>query len=90
MTEQRSYNPESKQLFDTHVKGRNIMTPDIIQYGVSGKYAYELSEGTDFKHRALFGVSVITRRYGEHRHELSKCFPSIEAADAWIVELGQL
>ncbi len=84
---QGSFNAESKQLFDTHVKGKNIMTPDIIRYGVAGKYAYELSEGTDFKHRPIFGVTVLRRKDGAHRTELGRCCHSIEEAEEYILEI---
>lgn len=85
-----SFNPESKALFDKHIKGKNIMTPEILRYGVSGNYAYELSEGTDFKREPIFGVTVLTRRFGEHRNELCKMFYSFEEAEDWIQQLGSL
>lgn len=85
-----SFNAESKALFDQYIKGKNIMTPDVIRYGVAGKYAYELTEGTGFKREPIFGVTILTRRYGEHRHDLSKMFYSIEEAEAWISTLGGL
>lgn len=85
-----SFNPESKALFDQHIKGKNIMTPDVIRYGVAGHYAYELSGGTGIKREPIFGVTVLTRKFGEHRHELSKMFFSIEEAEGWISDLGGL
>ncbi len=88
--ERRSFNSESKQLFDEYIKGKNIMTPEILQFGVSGKYAYELSQGTGFKREPIFGVTVLRRKTGERRDDLSKMFYSLEEADGWINQIGAL
>lgn len=60
------------------------MTPDIIKYGESGVYVYELSEGR-FMDTKMYGVTVLTRR-GE-RTKLDKCFSDLEEVKTYIETL---
>lgn len=51
----------AKELFYTKIRGKNIMTPKLIEFDwiVSQKVVYELSEGTDFKHKPIFGLTIV-------------------------------
>jgi len=73
-----------KEIFKSNLKGKNFMTPDIIKYGESGAYIYELSEGR-FMNSKMYGVTVLTRR-GE-RTELDNSFFDLEEAKAYIETL---
>ncbi len=86
----RSLNAEAKQLFDQHMKGKNIMTPHLLGYGVAGKYAYEFTEGKDFQGKPMYGITVLRRGTGERRNDLSKAvFSETEAAE-WVTALRDL
>lgn len=89
MTTQSSWN-ESKQLFDENLKGKNIMTPDVIRYGVAGRYAYELSSGTGLTREPIYGVTIVLRGSGERRHDLSKMCESLEEAESYISSLRDI
>lgn len=81
---------ELRALFQARLKGKNLMTPDVIRYGVSGPYAYELSEGEGFSREPIYGVTVLLRGSGERRNDLSKCVYSLAGAEAYIREIGAL
>ena len=67
------------------VKGRNVMTPDLVgYYRVEGGVA-ELSWGEGFDRKEIFGVTVV--REGKHDHGASKMFYSEAAAREYIEEL---
>lgn len=82
-----SFNSEAKQLFDDHIKGKNIMTPNIIGYGVHRDFAYELSSGEGINREPIFGVTILERKSGYHRHDLSKMFYSLEEARNYLKAL---
>lgn len=75
---------EARELFAAKLKGKNVLTPNLLRYGLSGGFAYELTEGTDMDRKPLYGVTVLERGSGFHRHDLSKCFWSLAEADAYI------
>ncbi len=83
-----SLNAKAKALFDEHMKGKNILTPDVLGYGVSSGFAYEFSAGTDFERKPMYGVTVLELDTGKHRHDLSKCFASKEAAAEHVEQLA--
>lgn len=85
----RSFNAKAKALFDKKYKSKNIMTPEILAYGVQGIFAYELSEGTGFRREPIFGVTVMELS-GTRRHDLSQMFHSLEDADEYIHTLKWL
>jgi hypothetical protein len=60
----------------------NFMTPDVIGYGMSGDYLFEISTGRD---RSLFGVTVITK--GLEKSALSTCFDTLADADHFAARL---
>jgi len=75
---------------------RNLITPDILRYGKSGKYFYELSFGeeVDFpikERRPLYGVTVIN--YNDEgnlirNYEQSNAFRTKEEAEEYIESLS--
>ena len=54
----------------------NLMTPHAIAFGFSGPFAWEVSEGEDFEHASIYGVSVVTRKgeQTDRTYALSKLF----------------
>ena len=83
-------------IFRRAVKGKNMMTPDVIEYGyISPAVVYELSQGSSIMggRAKLYGVTIASvTPSGEylHRHELCKCFPDdLPAARAYIGSLRE-
>lgn len=75
--------------FDSVVKGKNFMTPQILSHWISGDYICELSQGTDFDNNRIFGVTVVNGLEMTHNHELSKVFNSRKEAMLYIRMLGE-
>ena len=49
-----------KEIFNLYFKGKNFMTPDIIEYGCSDTYLYEFASGTGIERGTkMYGVTVI-------------------------------
>lgn len=67
------------------LKGKNFMTPDILDYGRTKSYFWELSTGRGMTNQPIFGVTVITHT-GEQTN-LSNCFHSLESAKSHIESL---
>jgi hypothetical protein len=65
----------------------NFMTPYVIEYGITGDYAYELASGAGFSGNTIYGVSVVTRE-GERTDESEGGFSSAQAARDYIDELA--
>lgn len=78
----------TQELFKQAVKGKNVMTPDVIRYGQTGKHVFELSEGTGFDGQPIYGVTVVNIE-GEPKHDTNKSemFYSREFAEAYIGDL---
>lgn len=78
-------------MFRSVVKGSNFMTPDVLRYGFTGKYVYELSEGRGMDNQPIFGLTVVdwAVRPSERKHnrELSQLFYSREFAEAVAADL---
>jgi hypothetical protein len=67
---------------------KNFMTPYVIEYGITGEYAYELASGAGFAPcSTMYGVSVVTRE-GERTDESEGGFSSEQAARDYIDELA--
>lgn len=64
----------------------NFLTPEAVDYGIAGDYAWELSTGTGIWNESLYGVTVL--ELDGHRTTLGACFDSPEAALAYIEELA--
>ncbi len=74
---------EIKEIFQETFKGKNMMTPDIIKFGESGGFIFELSEGTGFNREPIFGVTVLELTEGEapkRRSDLSQMFHNLTEA----------
>ena len=65
-------------------KGRNFITPNVIEYGRAGVFVYELSTGR-FMSANLYGVTVLTLN-GE-KTERSRCLHSMTDAREYILTL---
>ncbi len=66
-------------------KGRNFMTPDIIEYGhTKNGLKYELSEGRGFNNDKIFGVTVGNKLSTEVDHDKSDMFYSLQDARDYI------
>jgi hypothetical protein len=67
--------------------GRNIMTPDIIGYQVSGNRVIELSEGRGMEGEKIFGVTIRDYKNGEWKEpNLSQMFHSMGKAQDYARE----
>lgn len=70
---------------------RNFMTPSLIRFGkIHPRRAYELSWGIGFSNNKIFGVSIVdvsTIGTTTRRTDLSDCFPTQAAAEAYIDRL---
>jgi hypothetical protein len=77
----------SEYRFKEVVKGSNFMTPEVIRYGQQGDYVYELSRGSGFYGKPVYGVTVVDLRTDEHRNDLSESFASLQEATDYINDL---
>lgn len=77
----------AQTLFRKHYGGsRNMMTPEVCDYGINGGYAWELSYGTGFSGEELWGVTVINAMLGTKEPELSNAFGSEAEARTHIAQ----
>lgn len=60
--------------FKSVIKGKNLMTPDVLGYYISGNYIVELSQGTGFSGEQIYGVTVINGETMQREFDLDKCF----------------
>ena len=44
-----------------YFKGKNFMTPNVIRYGETDNFYYELSKGQGISGGDIYGVTVITK-----------------------------
>jgi hypothetical protein len=75
----------ARYFIDAYKGARNFMTPDLISYGKSGRFVYELSQGEGFSREPIYGVTVLEITNGAmgttvRRHDLSKMFFNIRDA----------
>ena len=78
MTEHLHENPE--QYFIDY----NFMTPDVIKYGFTDKFAYELSEGKGFlSDDKIYGVTFADIKTGACSDK-SQSFNSLKEANEYI------
>ena len=81
---------ELKEIFRSVVKGVNLMTPDVEEYGRVGRYIYELSTGRAFD-RIIYGVTVVeVKEGGVETTNLSRCFFSKEDVMQYLDYLAYL
>lgn len=76
-------------MFRTEYNGQtNFMTPSVIERGMTGTLAWELSGGRGFKREPIWGVTVLQDCDGTTRRtELSEMFFSEADARAHIESL---
>ena len=82
--------------FNQAVKGKNIMTPEILEYGHARRRAliWELSTGRGIYSDRIWGVTVVGRdAAGQPSRDagkgLSKCCHSLREAREYIVSLDE-
>jgi len=72
----------TKETIRSYFKGRNFVTPIVLDYGEKSGCVYELSEGEIFNNK-VFGVSVI--KIGCNRKDnLSRSFSTLNDAYRYI------
>lgn len=76
----------AKNIFNSHVKSKNIMTPEIIRYGFVGNYAYELSSGGNLG-GVMYAVAFAHIESG-YDADLSRRFNELSEAEAYIDNFG--
>lgn len=81
---------DARAIFRKAVKGKNIITPEVIAYEVAGDYVVELSVGEAMGSGKMYGVTVVTIKTGERAIERDKCFYDRKEARTYINELSQL
>lgn len=77
---------EATTLFNSIVKGKNIMTPDIIGHYKIKNGAVEFSHGSGFMGGEMFGVTIV--RGGKMIHDENKCFDDRAEAEQYILSLN--
>ena len=83
---------EVLKIFSRHFNGdKNFLTPNVIRYGKTGKFFYELSTGEKFIECEMFAVTVLSGRglQKDHEYDLSACFHSLDDAEKHIDNLTQ-
>ena len=72
-------------VFKSHVKGKNVITPNTLGYGFIGKqWVYEVTEGTGFLNEAMFGVTVVNAKTGELNRDMGQLCDTRELAEQWV------
>lgn len=74
-------------LFSDVVKGKNVMTPDVIRYVHTPHLVIELSTGRGLDGDDLYGVTVVNKDTKQRELELDDVFHSREFAEAYIAGL---
>ena len=66
----------ANQIIVSALKGKNIITPNIMKYGFTNKngYAFELSYGTGFNDEPVYGVTLVDKNTFKSLHELNQMF----------------
>ena len=82
--------------FNQAVKGRNLMTPEILEYGYARDRAliWELSTGRGIFSERIWGVTVVGRDAAGQPNrnagkDLSKCCHSLREAREYIASLDE-
>lgn len=66
--------------------GKNFMTPSVMRYLETERYLVELSTGSGFDRKPIYGVSVATIS-GERDYDRSQMFHSESEASEYITGL---
>ena len=80
------------QAFVRVVKGKNFMTPHVVEYGFIGNSTipYEISRGEGFDYKPIFGFSVGLPISDHRRREWSGLFHSLDEVRLHIEELRRI
>lgn len=88
---QTSYSDRSiaQRLFSKNLPQPNFMTPNRLDYGITGGNAWELSEGAGFyEDTHVYGVTFLNVMIGSRVTELDKAFPTEKEAREYIASLS--
>ena len=77
----------ARDQFTSVVKGKNFMTPEVLQYRTVNKYAVEFSRGEAMDGGYIYGVTVVDTTKHEQRHDLSELFDTAKQAKQHIETL---
>jgi hypothetical protein len=82
-------NHELRKQFRKVMQGNNLMTPDIIDYCLSGskQHICELSNGIGMSGHKIFGVTVVDISSNTHIYKLGRCFTDVHEAREYITKL---
>ena len=86
LADDRDKGPVMKSLHpapNLYFRGSNFMTPEVVRYGFTQFYAYELSTGRGIDRQPIFGVTVCNRETGENS-PLSKVLQSRTDAERYV------
>lgn len=78
---------EAEKVFKKTLKGKNVMTTDVIDYvNVDDCYYFELSAGEGIRREDIYGVTVLRKEKGKiiHDYNLCKLFYSLNDAYNYI------
>lgn len=67
---------------------RNFVTPEVIDYGLTNGYAWELSTGRGLYNEPVYGVTVVNVLLGTKEYDLSKCFMTHQEALAYAATIN--
>jgi len=67
------------------IRGKNFMTPQIIEYKKINDFIIEISTGSKFLDTEMYGVTVI--KGTTIRNDLSKCVHSLKEVEEYLEEL---
>lgn len=70
-------------IFSAIIKGKNLMTPELVRYGQAGPYIYELTTGAGMDRQPIWGVTVVDPRDNSRPAGLSRCCFSLAEVEEY-------
>ena len=77
------------KLFKQVIKGDNFITPNLVGYFNNDTYVAELSQGTDFNNKTVYGVTVINHVLMERAIDMDQFFDNYTDAITYLKEILQ-
>lgn len=85
-----AHSNKASEDFCSVVKGQNFMTGRHIKTIYINDFAVEITEGEDFSHNKIYGVTVVDTKDNKHRTKLGKCCYSIAEVEKYVKDLGEI